>query len=147
MSIAQEVDEKMKQAMIDKNELELSVYRLIKSAVKNMEIEKGKELSDEDVVLVLEKQAKQRRDSIEQYEKGERTDLADKEKSELSIIEAFLPEKMGEDEIRKIVKEKTATMSGAQFGQIMGSVMAELKGKADGGTVQKIVKEEIEKSS
>jgi len=148
MNIVEEIDQELKNAMLEKKELELSVYRSIKTALKNAEIEKkSEELSEGEILSVLEKQAKQRRDSISEYEKGNRADLAEKEKAELVIIEKFLPEKMSEDEVREIVKKKVAEMSGAQFGQVMGAVMGELKGKADGGAVQKIVQEEIGKSS
>lgn len=143
MAMTDQIDELFKKAMSDKDEVSLSVARLLKSALKNAEIEKRGELSDDDVLAVLEKQAKQRRDSIEQYKKGGRPELAEKEKQELAIIEKFLPEKLDENEVRKVVKEKVAAIPEAQFGQVMGAVMSELKGKADGGTVSKILKEEL----
>lgn len=143
MGLLDQIDEMFKKAMTEKDEVSLSVARLLKSALKNAEIEKKGELSDEDVLVVLEKQAKQRRDSIEQYEKGGRPELAEQEKKELEIIEKFLPEKMSEDEIREVVKRKIAELEGQDFGRVMGAVMGELKGKADGGIVQKIVKEEL----
>lgn len=144
--IKDQIDQELKNAMLEKKELELNVYRSIKTALKNAEIEKkGEELSEDEILSVLEKQAKQRRDSISEYEKGGRADLAEKEKAELSIIEKFLPEKMGEDEIREVVKKKVAEMQGQDFGRVMGAVMGELKGKADGGAVGKILKEELEK--
>jgi uncharacterized protein YqeY len=144
MSLQAQIDERMKKAMIEKDELNLPLMRMLKSVIKNAEIEKGEELDDAEVISVLEKQAKQRKDSIEQYEAGDRKDLADHEKAELAIILEFLPEKMGEDEIREVVKAKIAEMAGADFGKVMGASMAELKGKADGGTVQRIVKEEMD---
>lgn len=143
MSIKEDIEEQLKQAMIAKDELTLSVLRMVKSAVKNMEIEKGHELDDAEMIAVLEKQAKQRKDSIEQYDAGNRADLSEREKSELTLIEKFLPEKMGEDEVREIVKKKVTELAGQDFGRVMGAVMGELKGKADGGLVQKIVKEEM----
>lgn len=145
MTLQEQIQDAYQRALGEKNELEVSVFRLIKSAVVNAEIEKKGELSDDDVMAVLTKQAKQRRDSIDQFEKGGRSDLAEKEKKELAMIEKFLPEKMGEDEIREIVKKKVAENPDADFGRVMGAVMGELKGQADGGTVQKIVKEELGK--
>jgi uncharacterized protein YqeY len=143
MSIKEEVEKQLKTAMVDKNELVLSVLRMVKSAVINTEIEKGQELDDEEMLLVLEKQAKQRKDSIAQFEAGERKDLAEREKNELQIINTFLPDKMADDDIRKIVKEVIVGNKEADFGKIMGLAMSELKGKADGSTVQRIVKEEM----
>jgi uncharacterized protein YqeY len=143
MSIAEKIEDQLKKAMIDKDELSLSVLRMVKSAVKNTEIEKGHELDDAEIIAVFEKQAKQRKDSIEQYEAGDRTDLADREKKELSLIETYLPEKMGEHEIRNAVKKVISDNKNADFGRVMGAVMQELKGKADGGLVQNIVKEEM----
>lgn len=144
MTIKEQIEDMMKKAMIEKDELSLPLSRMLKSVIKNEEIDKGHELDDEETIAVFEKQAKQREDSIEQFEKGERSDLADHEKAELEIIKKFLPEKMGKDEIREVVKKKVAELSGQDFGRVMGVVMGELKGKADGGTVQRIVKEEME---
>lgn len=143
MSLKEQIDEKMKEAMVAKSELELGLFRMIKSSIKNTEIAKGHELDDEEVLSVLEKEAKQRKDSIEQYEKGGRSDLAETEKKELTIIEEYLPEKMGEDEIRKAVHTIIAENKEADFGKIMGMAMGKLKGQADGGHVQKIVREEM----
>lgn len=143
MEIKQKIESEIICAMKKKDEDSLSLYRLLKAAIKNAEIESRSELSDEDILAVLEKQAKQRKDSIEQFEKGDRDDLASKEKAELKIIESFLPEKMTEDEVREIVKKKISSMDGAQFGQVMGACMGDLKGKADGSLVQRVVKEEM----
>jgi len=119
------------------------LYRMVKSAIKNKEIDLGHDLSDEEVVLILEKEAKQRRDSIEQFKKGGREELAKKEELELSIIEGFLPEKLSEDEVREKVQEIVEKSENKDFGRLMGAAMAELKGKADGATVQKILNEEL----
>lgn len=142
MSLKDQINEKMKESMRSKDVATLSLFRMLKSAIKNAEIENKAELDDAAIINVFEKQAKQRKDSINQYEAGGRHELAEKEKAELEIIEKFLPEKMTEEEIRKTVKAKIETMPEAQFGQVMGACMSELKGKADGQLVQQIVKEE-----
>jgi uncharacterized protein YqeY len=152
MSLKEQIDNDFKQAMISKDELGLSVSRLLKSAIKNAEIDKGAELDDEAVVAVVEKQAKQRRDSIDQFDKAGRTDLSEKEKAELVIIEKYLPEKMSEEEIRTVVSGVVADNAGQDgsagspqdFGRVMGMAMGQLKGKADGALVQKIVRELME---
>lgn len=143
MTIVEQIDVRLKEAMIAKDEQSTGLYRLLKSALKNAEIEKRSELEEADVIRVLEKEAKQRRDSIEQYRAGNRADLAAHEEAELKVIEGFLPEKMGEDDIRAEVKKVIAANSGVDFGRMMGLAMGQLKGKADGALVQKIVREEL----
>lgn len=143
MTLREQIEDSMKKAMLEQRELELGLYRLLKSAIKNQEIEVGHELSDDEVINVLEKQAKQRRDSTFQFEKAGRSELAQHEKDELAIIEKFLPEKMSEEEIRTVIKAKIAEVGNGDFGRVMGAVMGELKGKADGAAVQRILKEEL----
>jgi len=148
MSILEKIDNDLKQALKEHEELKLSVLRMVKTALKNAEIAAKGELSDADAMKVLSTQAKQRKDAIVQYEKGGRQDLADKEKQELTIIETYLPEQMGEDEIRKIVADKISTVGAdANFGQVMGMVMKEAGQNADGQIVRRIVQEEIDKSN
>ncbi|MDD3678828.1 MAG: GatB/YqeY domain-containing protein [Patescibacteria group bacterium] len=143
MEIKTQIEEKMKEALKNQNTEVLSLFRMLKSAIKNAEIEKRAELEDADVIRVLEREAKQRRDSIEQYRAGNREDLANHEQSELEIIEEFLPQKMTEEEIRAEVKDIISKNSDQDFGRIMGAVMFRLSGKADGSLVQKIVRSEM----
>lgn len=145
----QKLQEELKQSMLSKNELKTSVLRMLLSAVNYYEIQKGGagyDASEEDILSVIQAQAKQRRDSIEQFQKAGRQELADKETKELEILNSYLPEQMGEDEIRNLVKE-AVTQTGASGMQDMGKVMAALmpkvKGKADGGLVSSIVKETL----
>lgn len=143
MEIKTQIEEKMKEALKNQNTEVLSLFRMLKSAIKNAEIEKRAELEDADVIRVLEREAKQRRDSIEQYRAGNREDLANHEQSELEIIEEFLPQKMTEEEIRAEVKDIISKNPDQDFGRIMGAVMFRLSGKADGSLVQKIVRSEM----
>lgn len=147
LSLKEQIEEKFKNALVARNEVEVLLYRMLKSAIKNREIEVGRELLDEDVINLLEREAKQRRDSINQFKMGGRSDLVQKEEKELTIIESFLPEKLSESEIREFVRKKInetlKNKTGLDFGQTMGIIMKELKGKADGNLVQKIVREEI----
>lgn len=141
--------EELKQAMLAKKELKLSVIRMLVSAITYYEIDKGGagyEATDEDVLAVIEKQVKQRKDSIEQYEKAGRQELADKEKQELAMLEKYLPEQMSEDEIRSLVKEAivtTGATSPQDMGKVMGALKTSTKGKADGALVSKIVRESL----
>lgn len=142
MTIIEQIESRLKEAMIAKDEEATGLYRLLKSALKNAEIEKRSELEEADVIRVLEREAKQRRDSIEQYRAGSREDLAAHEEAELHVIEGFLPEKMGEEDIRAEVR-KIVAGNEADFGKLMGLAMGQLKGKADGALVQKILREEM----
>ncbi len=143
-----QIDQDFKKALKQKNQEILSVLRMIKSAVKNKEIEKKNELKDEEVVEVLQKEIKQRKESISDFEKGDRGDLAEKEKKEMDILLRYMPKQLSEDEIKKeaqkAIKEVGAE-NPADFGKVMGSLMPQLKGKADGAEVAKIVKEELGK--
>ena len=140
------IDKDLVEAMKSKDENTLLVLRGLKSSLKNKEIEKQKDLDDTDVMGVIQSQIKSRRDSVELYEKGGRAELADKEKKEIDILQKYLPEQMSEEEIRTIVKkaiEQTGATEIKDMGKVMGSVMPETKGKADGSLISKIVKEEL----
>lgn len=148
--LKQQLQDQLKQAMKDQNELQKSVLRMLLSAITYYEIQKGGagyEATDEDVMSVIDKQVKQRKDSIEQFEKAGRQELADKEKQEMELLEKYLPEQMSEDEVRVIVKEalaQTGVTSSADMGKVMGAIMPKVKGKADGNLVGKIVREELQ---
>lgn len=140
----------LKQAMKDKDQDRLRVLRSIKSKMLEREISERKggeaRLTDEQAVEVLMKAAKQRRESIEQFRDGGRDDLADSEEAELEIIESYLPEMMPEEEIRDAAREKIEELGAetmADMGKVMGALMEELKGKAEGSLVSKVVKEEL----
>ena len=110
--------------------------------------EHGYEATDEDVLSVIDKQVKQRKDSIEQFEKAGRPELAAKEKQEMDMLVKYLPEQMSEEEARQIVEETVAGLGNvtmADMGKVMGAVMPKLKGKADGNIVSKLVRETLSK--
>lgn len=147
--LKQQLRDELKKAMLDKDAFTLSVIRMLISAITYYEIEKGGagyEATDADVLTVIEKQVKQRKDSIEQFEKAGRQELADKEKAEMALLQKYLPEQMTEDEIRQAVQD-AITQTGASTPQDMGKVMSALmpktKGKADGSLVSKIVREKL----
>ncbi len=144
MSIKESLKSDLVTAMKARDELRLSTLRLITSAIKNKEIDERKELDDDGVLAVLNTAAKQRRDSIEQYEKGGRIDLADKEKAELVIIQGYLPQQLSKDEVAAIIKETVAETGAAgakDMGKVMKALMPKVKGKADGKLVNELVKE------
>jgi uncharacterized protein YqeY len=129
--------------MLNKDTARTGTLRLLISAAKYHAIEKKLgELKDADMTEVLRKQAKQRRDSIESFEKGNRADLADKERAELAIIEGYLPKQLSAEELSALVKAalaETGATTKAQTGQVMKAVMAKVAGRADGKEVSRIV--------
>jgi uncharacterized protein len=149
MTIIERIDEDLKDAMRTKNATKLSVLRLLKSALKYAAIEKSGaegELSDGEAVHVIRKQVKQRQDSIESFEKAGRTELAAKEKEELSILRSYLPEAMSAEEIAKVVRETIAEVgatSKAQMGAVMKALQAKVVGRADGKTLSQEVQKQL----
>lgn len=152
MALKEQILEDLKTAMKAKDKDRLQVLRSLKAKLQEKEISERKDgeanLSEDQAIAVLMKAAKQRKESITQFEDGDRQDLADKEKMELAIIEEYLPKMLTEEEVREVVSKKISDMdaSGPQdMGKVMGPIMGMLKGKADGGLVSKVVKEELNK--
>lgn len=147
MLLKEKISTDLKSAMKSGEVLKRDTLRMLESMIKNAEIEKMKKdegLDDAEVIEVLSRAVKQRKDSVEQYEKGGRQDLADKEKKEMEILMAYLPEQLGEEKIREIVKEviaQTGAAGKADTGRVMGQAMGKLKGQADGNVVKRIVEE------
>ena len=138
MSLKGTIAEDMKTAMKAGDKDRLKVVRLILAAIKQVEVDTRSELDDAAVLGVLEKMVKQRRDSVEQYTKGGRTDLADIETAEIAILETYLPEQLGDDEIDAIVDEvirDTGAESIRDMGKVMGAIKARVAGQADMGVV------------
>src|SRR5947209_12859832 len=138
MSLLQHVDSDLKEAMRARDTTKLGVLRMLKSALKYAAIAKSgaeAELSDAEAAQVIRKQVKQRQDSIESFEKGGRAELANKEKEELSILNAYLPQAMTADELAKVVRETIAEIgatSKAQMGAVMKALQAKVAGRIDG---------------
>lgn len=145
-----ELQEELKSAMLSRDEVKTSVMRLLLSSIKNHEIQKGGagyEASEEDILSVMQKEAKQRKDSIEEYKKAERQELVVKEEAELKILNTFLPEQMGEEEVKKIIDQvidETNAPSMQDMGKIMETLTSKLKGKTDMGRVSAIVREKLQ---
>jgi len=148
MTLKERISEDMKTAMRAKDGARLSVVRLLLAAMKQKEVDERLELTDADVLGVIEKMVKQRRESIAQYEKAARRDLADQEKFEIGVLQAYLPQQLGPGEVEQAVAEALAE-SGASSVKDMGKVMALLKprlaGRADIGKVSALVKAKLEK--
>ncbi len=140
MGLLQTLQDEMKTAMKARDQARLDALRFIVSAVRYVEVD-SPNMSDEQIVAVLTKEAKKRRESIIAYEAAGRAEAAEKEKYELGIIEAYLPKMMSEADVRTKVEEVLSANTYANFGMAMNAVMAALKGQADGGVVARIVKE------
>ncbi|OJG35682.1 glutamyl-tRNA(Gln) amidotransferase subunit E [Enterococcus devriesei] len=148
LSLLTTLNEDMKQAMRAKDKESLQVIRMLKASIQNEQIKKGQDLNEEEELTVLSREMKQRRDSLTEFEKADRSDLADKVKKEIVIVENYLPAQLSEEEIRAIVQEaitKTGATSPKEFGKVMGAVMPKVKGKADGNQVNAVVKELLNK--
>lgn len=147
MSFSTNLKAELKEAMIAKDAVRVGVIRNISATIMNEAIAKGKaDLEDNDALSVVKRLVKQRKDSIEQFEKGGRADLAATEKAELVILEKYLPQTMSRDEIRKIAEAKKAELGAidkTKLGQFIGAVMKACAGKADGSDVKAVVEEMV----
>jgi uncharacterized protein YqeY len=144
MSLKAKLAEDLKQTIRQGDEHRKSTLRLVMAAIKNAEIEKRRELEEEELLAVIAKEAKQRRESIAEFERGGRQDLVEQEKAELEILLAYLPKQLSREEIeaqaRQIIAEVGAT-GPAQMGEVMRRLMPLMKGKADGQIVSQVVRE------
>ncbi len=149
MSLLTTLNDDIKTAMKSKDKDTLSVLRMLKAAIQNEQIKAGRDLDGEEELTVLSREMKQRRDSLSEFEKAGRDDLADKVKIEITIVEKYMPKQLSEEEIRQIVQtavDQTGATSPKEFGKVMGAVMPEVKGKADGNQVNAIVKELLQEN-
>ena len=148
MEMQKKIEEEFKQALKKRDQIAISTLRMLKSALHNKEIEKkAKELKDAEVIKVIAKQVQQHQESIEQFTKGQRKELVEKETKELEILKKYLPKQLSEEEIsnvlRKVIKETGAKDKG-DFGKVMKSAMAQLGGKADGKLISQIASGQLE---
>lgn len=149
MNLSQQIDRDLKDAMRAREEEKLAVLRMLKSAIKNAAIEKGgasAELDDTETTQVIRKQVKQRQDSIESFEKGGRAELAAKEKSELEILNSYLPAAMSAEQLAALVRETIAEVgatSKAQMGAVMKALGPKVAGRADGKTLSQEVQRQL----
>jgi len=144
VTLLDQLDGDMKSAMKAGDALKRDTLRMVMAAMKNKRIEKGEELDDAAQLAVLMSAVKQRKDSAEQYRQGGRPELADKEESEITVIEGYLPKQMSEDDTRAAVQqaiESTGAASKQDLGKVMKAVMAEHRGVVDGKTVQRLAAE------
>lgn len=148
--LLEKIEADLKDAMRAKDTLKTDTLRMFKSALNYYQIEKQlKELTDEDALNILQKQAKQRKEAIAGFESGGRTEAAEKEKKELAILENYLPKQASAEEVKKIIIDTIAevgAMNKKDFGKVMKAVTGKLKGQADGKVISQIVNEELAKN-
>lgn len=148
MSLREQIQSDLVVGMKNREELKVSVLRMLKAAITKFETsgKEKKDAGDEDITQIIGKEIKSRKDSAEQYRTGNRLELATKEEAEIKILEKYLPAQLSEEEIRKIVAEVIGSVgakSKSDLGKVMGALMPRVKGKADGGLVNKIVQESL----
>jgi len=146
MSLKDKILQDMKEAMKARDRLRLSTLRLLVSQIKNREIDAKGELKDDEVLVLIRKAVKQRLDSISQYEKGGRQDLADKERAEMEILKAYLPEELSREALLAIIDEAISATGATlpkEMGKVMKEVMPKVKGRADGKVVNELVRKRL----
>ncbi len=146
MSLKSQLMDDMKAAMKAKEagKQKLSVIRMVRSAIRQTEIDGKKELNDNDIIALISKEVKMRKDSVEEFQKGGRQDLVDQTEAEIAVLMPYLPKQLSEDEVRELVKEAIASTGAStvkDMGKVMGVLMPKVKGRADGKMVNTIVKE------
>ncbi len=146
MSVVDQVKEDFKEAMKARESRRIKTLKILKSELQNKAIETGEELTEEEALQVLSKQAKQRRDSIEQYEEGGRKDLASAERQELEIIQEYLPDPLSDEELEEMIDEvidDTGARDMSDMGKVMGTVIPKVRGKVEGARVQEMVQQKL----
>jgi len=144
MNLQEKLMEDLQQAMRAKDVRRCSTLRLLRAAVTNKEIEAKRPLTDQEVLGIISKEAKQRRETIEEYSKGGRQDLVEQEQAELAILKEYMPRQLGQDEIEALVREAIAELGVrglSQIGAVMRHLMPRLKGRADESLVNQVVRE------
>ena len=146
MGLKERLESDYVEAMKARDKLRVSTIRLVLAEIKNEEIAKRDALDEEELLGIVAREARKRKESIAEFEKGGRQDLVDKEKRELTLIEGYLPEQLTEEEVRKLVEEtieEVGAASAADLGKVMGKLMPGLKGKFDGKKANQIVRETL----
>ncbi|GIP15327.1 hypothetical protein J40TS1_09690 [Paenibacillus montaniterrae] len=144
MNLSDRLTDDMKQAMKDQDKFKLATIRMMRAAVKNQEIDLKRALNDEEVLQILSREIKQRKDSLQEFKKAGRDDLVENLAAEIDIISKYLPEQLTEEEIQEIVRQtiqELGASSKADMGKVMGALMPKTKGRADGKLVNQIVQQ------
>ena len=144
MSLSERLNENMKQAMRDKDKFKLSTIRMVRSTIKNLEIDLKRDVNDEEVLDILSREIKQRKDALQEFEKAGRDDLTSNLRAEIEIISEYLPAQLSEEEIKVIVQQtilETGASSKADMGKLVSALLPKVRGRADGKVVNQIVQQ------
>ncbi|WP_145131679.1 GatB/YqeY domain-containing protein [Paenibacillus sp. Y412MC10] len=144
MNLSERLNEDMKQAMKSKDKFKLSTIRMVRSTIKNLEIDLKRTLDDNEVLDILSREIKQRKDALQEFQKADREDLAEHAKAEIEIIGQYLPVQLSEEEIKVIVQQtiqETGASSKADMGKVMSALMPKVKGRSDGKLVNQVVQQ------
>jgi len=147
MSLSDRLNEDMKQAMKNQDKFRLSVIRMLRASIKSREIDLRKTLSDDEVLDVLSREIKQRKDSLQEFEKAGRMDLVENLKAEIDIISDYMPKQLDEEELKQIVQQtiqEVGASTKADMGKVMGALMPKVKGRADGRLVNQLVQQALQ---
>ncbi|NMO94834.1 GatB/YqeY domain-containing protein [Paenibacillus lemnae] len=144
MNLSERLNEDMKQAMKSKDKFKLSTIRMVRSTIKNLEIDLKRSLDDSEVLDIISREIKQRKDALQEFEKADRDDLAADAKAEIELLTSYLPDQLTEEEIKVIVQQtiqETGASSKAEMGKVMNALMPKVKGRADGKLVNQVVQQ------
>ena len=144
MSLQERLSEDLKDAMRQKDEIRRSTIRFVRAAIHNQEIDKGDALNDDEIIGVLSRMVRQHQESIYEFKKADRQDLVGKEEAELRIIREYMPEQIPEEKLAELVREaisQTGASGPGDFGKVMGLLMPQLRGRADGAQVSSVVRQ------
>lgn len=147
MDVRARLDADMKQALKNKQKIRLSTIRMVRTAIKNAEIDRQKTLTEDEVLAILNRELKQRRDSLQAFESAGRMDLVDNVKQEIDVLMEYLPQPLTEDELRQLIQEaiqETGAASVKDMGKVMPVLMPKVKGRADGKVVNQLVREYLQ---
>ncbi|MFC1669424.1 GatB/YqeY domain-containing protein [Spirochaetota bacterium] len=147
MNLMEKIESHLSKAIKSRDILRAETLKMLKSDITYEKAKKEEDLTDDQILEIVSRAGKRRKESIKEFQRGNRNDLAEKEAAELKIIEEYLPEQMGEDEIEKIITrtmDELGEVTQKDFGKIMGAAMKELKGKADGSIVKRILNKKLE---
>ncbi|GAA0408353.1 GatB/YqeY domain-containing protein [Paenibacillus motobuensis] len=147
MNLSERLNEDMKQAMKSQDKFKLSTIRMVRSTIKNLEIDLKRTLDDNEVLDILSREIKQRKDALQEFEKAGREDLAASARAEVEIIAVYLPKQLTEEEIKVIVQQtiqETGASSKADMGKVMSALMPKVKGRADGKLINQAVQQSLQ---
>lgn len=146
MKFLDQLNQDMKDAMRNKDKQRLSVIRSVKASIQNESINKGEELTDDEILTILNREMKQRNESLQEFEQANRDDLVEKTKADIDILTEYMPSQLSDEDLQFVVNEtiqEVGAQSKADMGKVMGAIMPKVKGRADGSKIKQIVEQSL----